>query len=258
LALTFLSCQPAKQQIDFQNDAHRKIAKVLEVTGDMEDLLSMKDVNYRFTSKSPEGKEDVSQERYIFENETSWACYLKHEAYIFPQVNAELCQMYDGNAAFLTFNGDLVHHLGDRTKAQYHRRTNYHFFTLMQKLLDPGISYKDLPDKELNGIKYDVVEITLQNDMAKRPDTYHLFINPKTKLVDQILFTVMTLGLKQPQLMLLEYEKFEKVMIPTRRKVQPSNWNATVMSDNWTEERCTDIRFNNNYDTKSIVKKDYL
>ena len=56
----------------------------------------------------------------------------------------------------------------------------------------------------------------------------------------------------------IEDEKFEKVMIPTRRKVQPSNWNATVMSDNWTEERCTDIRFNNNYDTKSIVKKDYL
>ena len=257
LILSFLGCQEG-DKIEFQNEAHRKVAEVLEKTGDKNDLLAMKDVNYRYTTRGPDGKEDISQERYIFDERVSWACYLKHEAFIFPQVNAELCQMYDGNATFLTLDGELNLSLRDRTQSQHHRIANYHFFTLMQHLLDPGITYKGLPDKQVGGVNYEIVEITLQNPMAKKPDTYRLFINPETKLIDQMLFTVMTLGQETPQLMTLEYESFDRVMIPTRRKVQPSDWEATIKSDRWVEEICSDVRFKNNYDKKTIIKKDYL
>ena len=182
------------------------IEKMTEVTGNYENLKSLKDVEYTNTvTDTASGKSDISVEKYIFDGELSWAEYSKRENHAFPQIEGEVIQGYNGSESWATINGKLIEDPEIVKFTDFFRKTNFYWFAMMQKLLDPGINYNYEGKRNLNGIDYDIVKINYEHGIGDVSDTYLLYINPKTHLVDQFLFTVLDFNMTEPFLMMVEY-----------------------------------------------------
>ena len=184
------------------------IERMTEVTGNYENLKSLKDVEYTNTvTDTASGKSDISVEKYIFDGELSWAEYSKRENHAFPQIEGEVIQGYNGSESWATINGKLIEDPEIVKFTDFFRKTNFYWFAMMQKLLDPGINYNYEGKRNLNGIDYDIVKINYEHGIGDVSDTYLLYINHKTHLVDQFLFTVLDFTMPEPFLLMVNYEE---------------------------------------------------
>ncbi|NIP30073.1 MAG: hypothetical protein GTN59_05765, partial [Candidatus Dadabacteria bacterium] len=250
LLLLFLcSFVPTVSSIEYDSkDPKQLIQKMTDKTGTYEKLLHLRDVQYKYTTTdSKTGAEEVSIERYIFDGELSWARFIKHELHVFPDKKGEVIQGYNGKESWVTLDGQLVEDPAAIKLADFLRKTNFYWFSMMQKLLDPGIIYTYGGKKTVNGIDYDTVKIEFESGVGDVSDTYLLYINRNTNLIDQFLFTVMNFNITEPYLMKLEYEEVNGLLLPAKRKLTKSNWNGDILEDSWTHEIMTEIKFNNNF-----------
>ncbi|MEO9570978.1 MAG: hypothetical protein ABJH82_10170 [Polaribacter sp.] len=237
----------------FKNKGHELVYKMTQKTGHYQDLLNLKDIVFNYTYRTPDQKEDVSIESYIFDGELSHGRYLKHQRTL-PNLKGKMEQGYNGKDFWLKIDGEEVTGSKAISSVNFTRKTNFYWFAMMQKLLDPGINYEYLGQKNVDNKIYEVVKITfdLINDEAS--DIYQLYINPKTNLVDQFLFTVVSKNVTDPILMRVKYENIEGVLLTTYRKYTKSDWNANVIKDAWVEEITKDIKFNQNLDSTMFNK----
>ena len=80
-------------------------------------------------------------------------------------------------------------------------------------------------------------------------DTYLLYLNPETGLVDRFLFTVMDFGVATPHLMVVSYEEVGcGLMLPTHRRYTAADWDGTITDDTWVEEIAENLKFGNGFD----------
>jgi len=97
--------------------------------------------------------------------------------------------------------------------------------------------------------------MTFETGVGDVADIYLLYINQKTHLVDQFLFTVMDFGLKDPYLMTVEYEEIDGLVLPTRRRYVEANWDGEPKSEQWSgEEISVNVRFNNGFKKRHFAK----
>jgi hypothetical protein len=237
----------------FQNKGHELVYKMAQVTGDYQDLLNLKDVVYQYTYRTPDGKEDVSIETYLFDGELSHGLYSKHERTL-ADLEGDMEQAYNSEDFWLKINGIENTDEAGIESVTFTRKTNFYWFTMMQKLLDPDINYEYLGQDSLAGNSYDVVKITFGGPEDIATDTYQLYINPSTHLVDQFLFTVVSKNVTDPILMQVTYDDFDGVKIPSYRKYTKSDWEANVIADVWVEEISEHIKFNQGVE-KSLFNK---
>ncbi|MWW26765.1 DUF6503 family protein [Algibacter lectus] len=235
----------------FQNQAHELVYQMTQKVGDYSKLASKKDVVYTYTYRIPDGKTDIITEKYIFNDELSYGAYQKHERTL-PDLEGLIEQGYDGNEFWIKLNGAPLNDAAALKKVAFNRPTNFYWFAMMQKLLDPGLQYEYVKELTINNTTYDVIKVSFNT--SKPSDIYQLYINKETKLVDQFLFTVMDFGRTEPMLMIMEYEQVEDLLIPTKRKYKKSNWDAEVTEEPWILVNWTDIKFNNGL-TKADFKK---
>lgn len=236
----------------FQNKAHELVYEMTKKVGDYNTLLNKKDVVYTYTYQTPDGKSDISTEKYIFNGELSYGMYHQHER-TFSDLEGPIEQGYNGNEFWLKHNGVVLKDSSRLKRVAFNRPTNFYWFAMFQKLLDPGLTYEYLGENVLNDIPYDIVKISFQSNNEKPTDIYQLYINKKTLLVDQFLFTVADFGvIEEPFLMILSYEQIEDMLIPTQRLYKKSTWNADVSNDPWIKVNWTNIKFNN-----GLVKDDF-
>ena len=235
------------------NKGYKIVQGMVEKVGSYADLLKKEDVVYTYTYKTSDNKVNVSTEKYVFENQLSYGVYEQHER-TFPQLAGVIEQSYDGTEYWLKSNGAIVDDQELLKKVIFSRHTNFYWFSMFQKMLDPGLNYQYVYEKKISGILYDVVKITFESNDGKPKDIYQLYVNRETKLVDQFLFTVADFGKMDPKLMKLEYEEIDGVFIPTKRKYKASDWNATVSNDPWTTANWTDIKFNNHLSLNDFKK----
>ena len=235
------------QAPEFQNKGHELVYKMTQETGSYQDLLNLKDIVFNYTYRTPDQKEDISIESYIFNGELSHGAYLKHERTL-PNLKGKMQQGYNGKDFWVKIDGQEITDSSAIESVTFTRKTNFYWFAMMQKLLDPGINYEYLGQDTLKGKLYDIVKITFNtaNDVAS--DTYQLYINPETHLVDQFLFTVVSKNVTDPILMRVKYENVEGILLTTYRKYTKSDWEANVLKDAWIEEITKDIKFNQNLD----------
>ena len=233
---------------EFQNKGHELVYIMAQESGDYEDLKNLKDVVYHYTYRTPDQKEDISIESYIFEGELSHGKYIKHERTL-ADIDGSIEQAFNGSEFRIKIDGELSMDSSAIEATTFTRKTNFYWFAMMQKLLDPGIKYEYLGQDSVLDINYDVVKVTFESADNSPTDTYQLYINPETHLVDQFLFTVVSKGVNDPILMRVTYEKFDGVQIPTYRKYTKSDWEATVINDVWVEEISKDIKFNQGLDS---------
>ncbi len=239
----------------FGQDAKKLVETMVETVGGVDRLYSLKDVEYKYTYHDlAADKKDVSIERYVFDGELSWAEYLIREKSMAPQVEGDMVQAYNGDETWVTVDGKL----NDAPKilkiADFTRKTNYYWFTMMFKLLDPGVNYEYNGKQTVDGTEYDLVKITFGENVGDVQDTYVLYINPKTHMVDQFLYTVMDFNISEPFLMKVDYEEVAGLKLPTKRKSVAANWDGEPKNDKWTAEISEDIKFNNGFD-KSLFEK---
>lgn len=233
---------------EFQNKGHELVYIMTQESGDYEDLKNLKDVVYHYTYRTPDQKEDISIESYVFEGELSHGKYIKHERTL-ADIDGSIEQAFNGSEFRIKIDGELSMDSSAIEATTFTRKTNFYWFAMMQKLLDPGIKYEYLGQDSVLDINYDVVKVTFESADNSPTDTYQLYINPETHLVDQFLFTVVSKGVNDPILMRVTYEKFDGVQIPTYRKYTKSDWEATVINDVWVEEISKDIKFNQGLDS---------
>ncbi len=244
--LALLFTQPISADQNTEKDAKDLIVQMTEATGSYDDLKSLKDVEYTYTVKNVvTGRSDISVERYVFDGELSWGKYLERDGNTFPDLQGEIVQGYDGKESWMTLNGKNISDEAALKYADFTRKTNFYWFAMMQKLLDPGIIYTYEGKEKVNGIEYDLVQVTYEPGVGDVSDIYTLYINPETHLVDRFYFTVLDFGITDPILMEVEYKQFEGVKLPVVRK-----FNATVpdIGTMNIEEIMTGLKFNNGLD----------
>lgn len=218
------------------------VESVVKAMGGLERFHAQKSVEYTFVYGDPEGKMDQSTERYVFDGELSWAEYTKRDLTL-PEKKGVFVQGYDGTKTWATLDGEptfdeeLVGH------ADFLRKTNYYWFAMMFKLLDSGIQYEYAGSKTVEGTAYDLVRIQFEDGVGDASDTYVLYVNRRTRLVDRFLFTVMDFGMSDPLLMVVEYEEVNGIKLPARRKYSPSDWDGASPGP-WTHEIMKDIKLN--------------
>lgn len=266
LIFTLISCkneskqsiketQPTQQNetLEFKNKGHELVYKMTQKVGDYNKLSDKKDVVYTYTYQMPDGKTDSSTEKYIFNEELSHGLYKKHERTL-ANLEGEIEQGYDGNEFWLKHNGEIINDTTALKRVAFNRPTNFYWFTMNQKLLDPGLNYEYIKTQTIGDNEYDVVKVSFDSNDNKPKDIYQLYINKETKLIDQFLFTVMEFGKSDPLLMELKYENIDGILIPTERRYKGSNWDAEVTKKPWIQVNWTDIQFDNDL-KKSNFKK---
>lgn len=242
------------QPPSFENKGHELVYHMVKKVGDYQTLASKKDVTYTYTYTTPDGKSDISTEKYIFDGELSYGLYQQHERTL-PELNGSIEQGYDGQTFWLKHNGKLLTDTTALKRVAFNRPTNFYWFAMFQKLLDPGLHYEFIGEQSIESNSYNVVKITFDQVGDKVTDTYQLYVNKKTNLVDQFLFTVADFGvIEEPYLMQLAYEPVADMLIPTKRKYKPSDWNATVTDAPWITVNWTNIQFDNGLEIADFKK----
>ncbi|MEM9934355.1 MAG: DUF6503 family protein [Bacteroidota bacterium] len=234
---------PADQEV---NKGQALVMEMIAEVGTYEELSALKDVSYTYTYRTPDGKANVSQEKYLFEGELSWAAYDTRDLRLYPDQEGRLVQGFDGSTTWTTLGGENLVGEDDINRARFSRKTNFYWFAMMHKLADPGLTYAYKGTQEVKGITYDKVEVSFEEGVGDAQDIYLLFINPETKLVDQFLFTVKAYNRTDPLLMEVEYEEIDGLKLTTYRRYTPSNWEAEIEEETvqWVEEISENVQFN--------------
>jgi len=240
----------ARRDLEAQGaDAKALIAKVVEEAGGEGALREKRDVEYTYLyRRAGTGAVDLSLERYVFDGEKSWARYRVHEG-VHPSGPGPVVQGYDGQSTWQTVARMKSTDETSLTRADFLRKTNFYWFTMTFKLLDPGLRYSYAGKRKVGATTYEVVKVGFDQGIGDVSDTYVLYINPKTWRVDQFLFTVLDFGKKDPFMMEVEYERVDGVLLPTKRRYTPSDWSGNLPKDaEWTDEISIGIRFNNGFE----------
>lgn len=261
LCCLHISCNDENQSnsksdnvLEFQNKGHELVYSMTQKVGTYDKLHAKKNVSYTYSYQTPDGKADISTEKYIFDGELSYGHYKKHER-TFPQLDGVIEQGFDGDEYWLKHNGEILSDQSLLKRVAFNRPTNFYWFTMMQKLMDPGLNYECLGEKTIDHQNYDVVKISFKSPSDKPTDIYQVYINKKTLMVDQFLFTVADFGkMDIPFLMKLKYEEIEGLLIPTIRQYKQSTWNADVTDEPWIKVTWSDVKFNTEMTKKDFTK----
>ena len=217
---------------EFQNEAHEIVYNFVQRVGDYDALKAMNDVVY--TYKRGAGK---SIEKYIFDGELSIGEYYKNDTLLYTQG-------YDGQEAWVKMDTGYVADSTMLASALFGRKTNFYWFAMMQKMLDPGMHYKYVKLDTVDSKPYHVIATSFTPINDKPTDIYQLYINTETGIADQFLFTVADYNMMDnPLLMRVTYNKFGEVMIPNQREFIQSNWEGDEVGENWNKFMWTDIKF---------------
>ena len=171
-------------------EAVKLLTQVVNKVGSMSQLHKRRDVEYTYMYRDAEKKMDLSIERYIFDGEHSWAQYVVHEKNVSPGVSGDVIQSKVGDKVAVSIDGKPTTDKKILSLAAFLRPTNYYWFAMMPKLLDPGVQAKLAGKRTVDGVEYKMVDVTFGSENT---DRYLLYINPKTYLIDRFSSRSLTL-----------------------------------------------------------------
>lgn len=233
-------------------NAQQLVADMIETLGGKQTFYNLGNVTYDFSYHDPNSSLILtSKETYVFDGELSYGDFSEHG---FLGANGKALEGYDGKNAWVKFNGKVSADKKANGVARFLRKTNYYWFTMFFKLQDKGVNLKHIGTKKVEDRDYDLVKVTFGDSIGDAQDTYVLYINKRTKLVDQFLFTIVAFGVKKPKLMKVRYGTFHGIKIPYDRVYIDSNWNGDIVGKKWVTTYWSNIKFSTKID-KSIFSK---
>lgn len=120
---------------------------------------------------------------------------LSAEKYKMDTVNGEPVQTVSGNYE-LGFDGEQVWVAPNKaaygtSSARFYHNLYFYFFTFPYIVTDPGINYQDFGLQLVDSVEYHKVGIGYGDNVGDSPeDTYNLFIDPQSKELKFITYTV--------------------------------------------------------------------
>lgn len=218
-------------------------------------LRRKKDVEYHYAYTVPEGKADISTERYIFEDEISFGHYTRHEINTLPTEKGIVTHLFDGEKTRMTLNETAVENERTVSIAQFVRRANYFWFVMPYKLNDPGTIAKYLGTEVYKGTTYDKLEVTYDPSVTgkEKNDIYILYINQDTKMIDRFYFSLPFLGIDAPLIIAeYNYEAMEDQKIAVTRNYFLPNTNGSYDTEPSITQTLSQIKFNNGFTNETI------
>lgn len=230
------------------------LAAIEHAHGGWGDLWSKKNVQYTYDYRYPDGKADVSTERYIFNSEASFAKYTQHDINVMPGEEGEVSQYFDGNTTTVMVNGKKTEEPQLNAVGDFLRKANYFWFVMPYKLNDKGTIVSFEGKEELNGINYDKLKVAYDSELTgkEQNDAYVLYVNPETKHIDRFYFSLPFMGVNEPVIIAdYSYEDIDGQMIATKRKYyMPSE--AGYGEEPNIVQTLTDISFNNDFTVENM------
>ncbi len=229
---------------------------VREACGGVDKLKSLNDVEFDYHYLYPDGRKDVSKERYIFDNEVSWAKYDIHEINVSPDLEGNIVQYFDGKDIHVYNNGSSLEDPKIVGTGQFLRQANYMWFNMMFKLTDPGIIYQYEGQENIEGNEYDVVKVTYDPQVTgkEQNDIFILYINPETHMVESFRFSLPAFGFEEPVLHAqLTYEEIDGIQVITRRIMTSPSPDGTTMVP-MVDQQLKNIKFNNGFTAEQLSK----
>lgn len=232
------------------------IEKMVEKVGNYDYLKQLNDVKFKYSFYSPKADAyDISTEYYIFKDETSYAKYKTHNIFVLPKQKGVVKQYFNGkDTTKITLNDKEIGDKAIIAQARFLRKANYYWFAMMPKLLDDGLIYEQLSDRTVNNIVYQIVKVGFKNSIGDVQDNFVLYINPKTHLVDQFLFTVKATKLPEVLLMKAKYNTVEGYTFMAKRDVYVADWDGNTKALLYTQIT-TDVVFNNGFKKETFLKE---
>lgn len=221
LAVTVFSAFTISDKVADDEKSKALIQALYKANGGWAKLAAKKDVQFTYIYKKGETM-DLSTERYVFDGETSWAEYTQHDINVLPGKAGMVKQCYMNGQSKISLAGQQVNDAEAVGGTTFLRKANYFWFTMMQKLDDPGTVHKYLGQEMMNGVNYDKVSLSYDSKMTGKEvnDEYILYFNPKTSLVDMFMFSLPAMGVNKPALkMEVEYTTIEGIPVSTKRMV---------------------------------------
>ena len=235
------------------------IKEMEKAMGGWNKLYDLKDVQFAYNYEYPgQNKKDHSIERYIFEGEHSWAKYDVHQINVMPDKGGEVIQAYVNHKAAMSHDGKMMMDEASVGSSQFLRKANYYWFTMMYKLSDPGVELKMMDNETVNGIDYQKIRVEFNPVTVgkKVNDAYILYLNPKTKLVDQFLFSLPVRGVNAPViLMTVEYQTINGVKVPAKRSVYQPGPDGKLSTSPNLVQTSSNIKFKNGFTPADFMLK---
>jgi len=236
----------------FAQSANQLVADMIETMGGKQTFYNLKNVTYDYAYFNPNNGGKLSgKETYFFDGELSHGNYSEHS--ILGSMG-KIIEGYDGQHAWVTINGVVSADKKANGVARFLRKTNYYWFTMFFKLQDDGVNLEHIGSKKVEGHDYDLVKVTFGSTIGDAQDTYILYINKRTKLVDQFLFNVVANNSLKPRLMRVRYDTIDGIKIATERSYIDANWDGEVVGKEWTVTYWSNILFNTEVDLKLFSK----
>lgn len=250
-SLAIMSC--SKTNAVTSNDKSIQLIQMMEKeNGGWNALLKLKDVEYTYRYDDKAKGIDLSTERYIFQDESSWAEYREHNVNVLPGMGGVVKQSVVDGQPKITKDGQAVTDPAAVGGTSFLRHANFYWFTMMYKLNDPNAVHSYEGKESVNGINYDKVKITYKGTGKDADDIYIVYFNPNTHLADQFYFSLPAFGINDPVIrMELKYQKINGVYIATHRKGYfPDGNGGHVLGGEYTS---SNIKFKNGF-TKADLR----
>lgn len=239
------------------DDPQSILASIEYAQGGWGDLWNKKDVQYTYDYRYPDGKADVSTERYIFSTEASFANYKQHDINAMPGAEGDVMQFFDGTTTIAMLGDKKVEDAQAMAVSDFLRRANYFWFVMPYKLNDAGTISKFIGKEDYNGTSYDKIEVTYDPAITgkEQNDIYILYVNPDTKMIDRFYFSLPFLGVNVPAIVAnYEYEEIEGQKIATKRTYFMPNDKGEYGETPNIVQTLSDIKFNNGFTNENIIK----
>lgn len=236
----------------FAQNANQIVADMINELGGEKTFYALNNVTYNVEYIDPNTQMTlISEETYVFDKERSFAEYSQHSIL---GAKGKITEAFDGKNVWIKFDGKTSSDKQANGLARFWRKTNYYWFAMFFKLQDEGVNLKHTGTKKVEGRDYDLIEVTFGNDVGDTQDTYILYVNKRTKLVDQLLFTVVAFNIKEPLLYKFHYETVDGIKVPAERVEIASNWKGEIVGKKWATTYWTNIKFNNKVDASIFSK----
>lgn len=228
------------------------IGEMVEALGGKQNFYNLANVSYDYEYRDPNTPITlIGKETYVFDGELSSGNYQEHSLL---GANGKVVEGYDGQNAWVKLDTKIATDEQANGVARFLRKTNYYWFAMFFKLQDEGVNLEYVGSKKVEGRDYNLVKVTFGNSVGDAQDTYVLYINKRTKLVDQFLFTVIGFGVSEPNLMKVHYETIDGIKIPSERVYIGSNWEGEIIGKAWVTTYWTNIKFNTKIDPAIFSK----
>ena len=247
----------SKATIYDTSDSSSILASIEFAQGGWEDLHNKKNVEFTYDYRYPDGKADVSTERYIFKSETSFGAYTQHDINAMPTAKGNVTQCFDGKNTIVMVDEKKIENPEAIGGSEFLRRANYFWFVMPYKLNDKGTIAKYLGQEDYNGTSYDKVEITYDSAITEKEqnDIYILYVNPTTKMIDRFYFSLPFMGITTPVIVAnYLYEDIDGQKVATNRTYFMPNEKGEYGDTPNIVQKLTNVKFNNEFTEENIMK----